>query len=190
MKRNKKEKGITLIALVITIIILLILVGITINSLIGSRLFENTKLAKEKSENAEKVENETLVEYESEIGKYLVGTRNDMQSTILYPNGSKENPPNISPNQTIEIENPYKGHTVYALVEIQYDGKWGETGFIYSGGGYGVKATRISGTDADKIVIRSGRSAICAGGADSGNGLTGDFDIKSAPYRLTVICLD
>ena len=60
---KNKERGITLVALVITIIILLILAGITINSLTGSGLFEKTKLAKERYENAEKLENQTLEEY-------------------------------------------------------------------------------------------------------------------------------
>ena len=45
---NKKNKGITLVALVITIIILLILAGISIAQLTGNGLFENAKLAKEK----------------------------------------------------------------------------------------------------------------------------------------------
>lgn len=35
MKRNNKEKGITLIALIITIILLLILAGVTINLTMG-----------------------------------------------------------------------------------------------------------------------------------------------------------
>ena len=40
-----KNKGLTLVALVITVIILLILAGISIASLTGSGLFENAKLA-------------------------------------------------------------------------------------------------------------------------------------------------
>ena len=50
---SETNKGITLVALVITIIILLILAGITINSLTGSELFEKTKQASEKSQKAE-----------------------------------------------------------------------------------------------------------------------------------------
>ena len=45
----KNQKAITLIALVITIIILLILAGISIASLTGSGLFERAKESKEKS---------------------------------------------------------------------------------------------------------------------------------------------
>lgn len=67
----KQSRGITLVALIITIIILLILSGITIASLTGSGLFNNTKEAKEKSENAQNKENQTLLEYENEINKYI-----------------------------------------------------------------------------------------------------------------------
>lgn len=48
--KNIESKGITLIALVITIIILLILAGISISALTERGLFENAKLAKEKNE--------------------------------------------------------------------------------------------------------------------------------------------
>ena len=64
---RKKENGITLIALVITIIILLILVGVTITQLTGSGLIEKAKLAKQKSEDAEEQENTMLKEYENTI---------------------------------------------------------------------------------------------------------------------------
>ena len=56
MKMRKQAKGITLVALVITIILLLILAGITISQLSGSGLFENAKLAEEKSKNAQEQE--------------------------------------------------------------------------------------------------------------------------------------
>lgn len=50
MKKQNKQKGITLIALVITIIILLILAGITILQLTQNGLFGQSKLAKAKTE--------------------------------------------------------------------------------------------------------------------------------------------
>ena len=62
MKLNKKtykqKKGITLVALVITIVILLILAGISIAQLTGNGLFKNAKLAKEKYKNAQEKEDE------------------------------------------------------------------------------------------------------------------------------------
>ena len=51
LKSEKKEKGITLIALVITIIVLLILAGVTYNLTIGDRgIFSKAKQAKEEYE--------------------------------------------------------------------------------------------------------------------------------------------
>ena len=70
-----RNNGITLVALVITIIILLILAGITISQLTGSGLFENAKLAEQKSKNAQEKEEETLSDYENKIGEYIDASR-------------------------------------------------------------------------------------------------------------------
>ena len=51
MLRNK-NKGITLVALVITIIILLILAGISISALTNTGIFQKAKDAKQKSADA------------------------------------------------------------------------------------------------------------------------------------------
>lgn len=69
--KSKESKGITLVALVITIIILLILAGISISSLTNTGIFEKAKEAKNKSENAESEQNKKLDEFEKEIDKYL-----------------------------------------------------------------------------------------------------------------------
>ena len=63
VKMYKEKRGITLVALVITIIILLILAGISIAQLTGNGLFENAKLAKEKYKNAQEKEDAILKEY-------------------------------------------------------------------------------------------------------------------------------
>lgn len=68
--KNRKEKGITLVALVITIVILLILAGISISTLTNTGIFEKVKEAKSLSENAEKKQNEVLDEYEKEMDQY------------------------------------------------------------------------------------------------------------------------
>ena len=57
-------------ALVITIIILLILAGISISTLTNTGIFGKAKEAKEKSEAAEKQQSETLDSYEKELNKY------------------------------------------------------------------------------------------------------------------------
>ena len=70
-----KNNGITLVALVVTIIILLILAGITISQLSGSGLFENAKLAEQKSKEAEEKEEGILADYENKIGEYINSDR-------------------------------------------------------------------------------------------------------------------
>lgn len=64
---KRQARGITLIALVITIIILLILAGISISSLTGSGLFEKAKLAKNRTEETQELENQILSEYENQM---------------------------------------------------------------------------------------------------------------------------
>ncbi|MFR8103664.1 MAG: type II secretion system protein [Clostridia bacterium] len=72
MKGNLKErKGITLIALVVTIIILLILAGVTIYFAVNSGLIEKTQEAKNKSEQATQNELNTLNEIYGELNRYL-----------------------------------------------------------------------------------------------------------------------
>ena len=73
MKQENKDKGITLVALVITIIILLILATISIQSLTNTGLFAKAQEAKEKSQNAEENQAKTLNEYEDELNKYISG---------------------------------------------------------------------------------------------------------------------
>ena len=66
MKNNKKEKGITLVALVVTIIVLLILAGVTISFSLGEDgIFKKAKEGTEIYQNASK--NEKV-----EIDKYLI----------------------------------------------------------------------------------------------------------------------
>lgn len=67
----KRQNGITLVALVITIIILLILAGISIGALTNQGLFTNAKDAKNKTEKATQNELNTLNEYGDELNKYL-----------------------------------------------------------------------------------------------------------------------
>ena len=66
---REKCKGITLVALVITIVILIILAGISISTLTNTGIFQKAKDAKKTSENAEKEEKSLLSEYEQEIIK-------------------------------------------------------------------------------------------------------------------------
>lgn len=69
----KNNKGITLVALVITIVVMLILAGITINYVIGSRsIITKSKEAKTAYEVAENTENEHLDVLANEINNELL----------------------------------------------------------------------------------------------------------------------
>ena len=70
-KTFKNSKGITLVSLVITIIILLILAGISISALTNTGIFQKAKEAKQKSADAELDQNTKLDSYEEEISNYI-----------------------------------------------------------------------------------------------------------------------
>ena len=74
---REKNKGITLVALVITIVILLILAGISISVLTNTGIFQKAKDAKKKSEEATKKEQSLLYGYEDELSKYTSNDRWD-----------------------------------------------------------------------------------------------------------------
>ena len=73
-KKIKTNNGITLVALVITIVILLILATISIQSLTNTGLFQKAQEAKEKTQNTEENQAKTLNEYEDELNKYISST--------------------------------------------------------------------------------------------------------------------
>ena len=62
---------------IITIIILLILAGISISALTQTGLFERAKQAEQKSKDAQKLENETLVSYENSVNEIILGSHRD-----------------------------------------------------------------------------------------------------------------
>ena len=95
-KIMKNQKGITLVALVITIVILLILAGISISTLTNTGIFEKAKDAKEKSEVAEKQQSEALDSYEKELNKYTsdnleenIGVKFEKNTELHDKNGAK-----------------------------------------------------------------------------------------------------
>ena len=85
LKENKNIKGITLVALVITIIILLILAGISISVLTQTGLFGKAKQAEQKSKDAQELENSTLGSYENSINEIIsTGSREENSNNNQY----------------------------------------------------------------------------------------------------------
>ena len=81
-ERLKYSNGITLVALVITIIILLILATISIQSLTNTGLFKNAQKAKEETNKAIENQEKRLNEYEEELNKYISGTVKEEKDPI------------------------------------------------------------------------------------------------------------
>ena len=84
MERYLKNKtGITLIALIITVVIMLILAGIAIGTIAsGDGLFEKTKEASEMYEQSSQKENEKIEELMNEIDKYFTKSM-DKESPVI-----------------------------------------------------------------------------------------------------------
>lgn len=78
-----KERGITLVAFVVTIIVLLILAGISIQAITNTGLFANAKLAKEKTIKAEMQEAVSIAVQNLQIDKLGGATLNDINEDWL-----------------------------------------------------------------------------------------------------------
>ncbi len=78
--KEENIKGITLVALVVTIIILLILAGISIQTITNMGLFNNAKEAKNAIENSQNVENAIISSYDKKIEETLTGNRDEIKN--------------------------------------------------------------------------------------------------------------
>ena len=95
MRIFKEKNGITLIALVITVIVLLILAGVIIAALSGDNgILTRAKEAKEKTEQAQKEEEKTLSSIENIIEKY----------NLTNVNSADTNPAEAIPENSTVIE--------------------------------------------------------------------------------------
>ena len=120
MLSKKNNKGITLIALVISIILLLILAGISIQALTNQGLFAQTEEAKKRNENAQVKEEETLTNYESTIEKHISSTRE--QVTVDKEEYEQLKASVQQLNQIVNSINNYSS-TEEKVVGKFYDGK-------------------------------------------------------------------
>ncbi len=100
MKKTNGQKGITLVALVITIIILLILATISIQSLTNTGLFKNAQKAKDETQNAAENQAKILNEYEDELNKYISGNKKTLQADGSWNSTKKVNSPQLMEGMT------------------------------------------------------------------------------------------
>ena len=125
---REKSKGITLVALVITIVILLILAGISISTLTNTGIFQKAKDAKGASENAEKKQNEILAEYEKEMEQYGDNTlvSNFNSGKVKIGDYVSYKPDKASTDKILEELGVYSGTTANTTETLlqELDLKW------------------------------------------------------------------
>ena len=129
----KKENAITLIALVISIIVIIILAGVTINTLINNGIIDKAKTATQEYKNSQDYEEIQIAKYTNEIDSYINGNRNinlsdDIKKYIDEKVNGVELWANPTPNQaftaqTVNIENIM----TYKKIKIVF---WYTDGFI------------------------------------------------------------
>ena len=91
MRKYEENTGITLIALVITIIVLLILAGVSISMLTGQNgILNRAAEAKEKTDQAQKEEQNTMLSYEDEMSNYLGVDWESAKANAKAPDEQKE----------------------------------------------------------------------------------------------------
>ncbi len=76
----RKDKGITLVALIITIIVLLILAVVTISAVNEGSLFLHANNAATAYSEKASEENALITDYSKELSKYDVGSKDDESS--------------------------------------------------------------------------------------------------------------
>ena len=89
MKKTRNEQGITLIALVITIIVMLVLVGVSINAATNGGLFDYAAKAAKETESKKQAEQEwaTIEENTTTVGlieKFTTDKEKDLEQLKLY----------------------------------------------------------------------------------------------------------
>ena len=100
IQNKRKNNGITLVALVVTIIILLILAGITISSLTNTGLFGIAKEARDKTAAAAENQAKILNEYEDELNKYISWNTKKLQADGSWNDSKKVNSPQLMEGMT------------------------------------------------------------------------------------------
>ena len=100
-QKRRKEKGITLMALVVTIIVLIILAGVTLNIVLDQNvIISKTQQAKEEWNEAEIAEKEAMLKAEAKILEFQNNTEHEMieyyidevpiPKGFVYKEGTKE----------------------------------------------------------------------------------------------------
>ena len=131
MKNFKTQKGITLVALIITIVVLLILATVAITSMSEYDIIGKANAAAEKYENKAGIEDNTLKDYSSIIDKYMGNSNSGTGSGDEDEGEDTTNPYFIIRNETTGESNTY--YFVAGQTWKQYIGQEGYDAAVEAG---------------------------------------------------------
>ena len=139
-KRIRRQNGITLIALVVTITVLIILATASINAVLGQNgIIKKAKQAKEMYSNSIAKDNEKMQELLNEMAQYNEGSSSDDGKVTLPDgwNGDKVNPVKSEDNIVVPVPKGYTASTVEGEKSVS-------SGFVIKEGSNGGATSGIN----------------------------------------------
>ena len=142
-KKIRRENGITLIALVVTIVVLIILATVSILAVFGDNgIIAIAQKAKDKHEEGKAYETNILDDYASYIGNYLDGKGGNQggDGKVTLPdgwNGDKVNPVKSEDNVVVPVPKGYTASTVEGEKSVS-------SGFVIKEGSNGGATSGIN----------------------------------------------
>ncbi|HWL28599.1 MAG TPA: hypothetical protein VNQ97_06790 [Burkholderiaceae bacterium] len=113
----------------------------------------------------------------------------DLDFVYVYPNGGSESSPaNIAINSRYtSTANPFPGHPVICIAEIQVAGAWGVTGWALNSSGAGNSWGVMAGLHGDgNIVVQTGKDGLATTSFIAGGTFGGIANQTVAPCRVKV----
>ena len=128
-----------------------------------------------------------LAEVDGRLAERVATLDSELDSVILYPNGTAAAPANAVAQARYVIPNPFPGFHVICLAEIKIGNNWGGTNWHFDGANntsYGINA-EVFGTAAENIVVQVGKYLL--GNSINGGDPFGNVSlVTTAPWRLVV----
>ena len=192
---NRRNSGITLIALVVTIVVLIILATVTINTVLGDNgIISRAQKARDSYSNSQKSEDEQMAVLANEMAQYDTkgggsggGTTKPAEGITATVEGktvtiTKDNVAtylgkvvtNYVPTATTVAvgTNTYTVSNNYRLYYVDFDGKYGEKNGVYlkadcTRNNYQLPITDTTASTADNVKIKALNPSLYKDGATS-----------------------
>ena len=139
LKKNR-QKGITLIALVVTIVVLIILATVSVNAVLGNNgIINRAQKARDSYSNSQKSEDEQMAVLANEMAQYNEGNSSEDGKVTLPDgwNGDKVNPVKSDDNVVVPVPKGYVASTVEGEKSVS-------SGFVIKEGNDGAATEGIN----------------------------------------------